>query len=166
MWYNRSEVFKILHSSGTSGNISKIFLDKFNAHSQSKALNKIMSEFLRKERLPMLIVDEKIKYNKNEFNAKIAAIVGFSIFGKNHHYLLNEKNEINYEGLNNFLKKFSHKKFLVFGFTSQVYENLIEKMENKKLSFDFRNGHLLHGGGWKKMENKKINNKIFKMKLS
>ena len=26
-------------------------------------------------------------------------------FGKNHHYLLNEKNEINYEGLNNFLKK-------------------------------------------------------------
>ena len=88
---SESEVFKILHSSGTSGNVLKIFLDKFNAQSQSKALNKIMSEFLGKERLPMLIVDKKIKYNKNEFNAKIAAIVGFSIFGKNHHYLLNEK---------------------------------------------------------------------------
>ena len=52
----------------------------------------------------MLIVDKKIKYNKNEFNAKIAAIVGFQFLAKNHHYLLNEKNEINYEGLNNFKK--------------------------------------------------------------
>ncbi len=163
---SNSEVFKILHSSGTSGNVSKIFLDKFNAQNQSKALNNIVSKFLGKERLPMLIVDKKTKYNKNEFNAKIAAIVGFSIFGRNHHYLLNEKNEIDYEGLKDFLIKFGHKKFLVFGFTSQIYENLIEKMENKKLSFDFRNGYLLHGGGWKKMESKKINNRIFKMKLS
>ena len=52
----------------------KIFLDKFNAQSQSKALNKIMSEFLGKERLPMLIVDKKIKYNKNEFNTKIVQL--------------------------------------------------------------------------------------------
>tara|TARA_B100001057_G_scaffold155011_1_gene155189 strand:+ start:857 stop:1861 length:1005 start_codon:yes stop_codon:yes gene_type:complete len=163
---SESEVFKILHSSGTSGNVSKIFLDKFNAQSQSKALNKIMSEFLGKERLPMLIVDKKIKYNKNEFNAKIAAIIGFSIFGKKHHYLLNEKNEINYEGLNDFLKKFSHKKFLVFGFTSQVFENLIEKIEKTKLISNFQNGYLLHGGGWKKMESKMVDNKIFKLKLS
>ena len=35
----------------------------------------------------------------------------------------------------------------------------------KKLKNDFRNAFLLHGGGWKKIEENKINNKIFKSKL-
>ena len=33
------------------------------------------------------------------------SIYGFSVFGKNHTYLLNEKNNIDYFSLNNFLKK-------------------------------------------------------------
>ena len=160
-------IFKILYSSGTSGNVSKIFLDKFNAESQIKALNVIFSKFLGKSRLPMLILDKKISLkDKNKFNAKIAAILGFSIFGKNHHYLLNEKEEIDYEGLNKFIRNFGREKFLIFGFTSNVYENLIERLDNKRLVSNFKNGILLHGGGWKKMENKKVNNKIFKFELT
>ena len=161
-------IFKILNSSGTSGSVSKIFLDKKNAEDQTKALNKIMSKLLGKERLPMLILDKKPEFkNKNNFNAKIAAIIGFSIFGKNHQYLLNEKNHINYDKLNNFLENFGSKKFFVFGFTHNVYQNLIEKLDNKKINKKnkFKNGILLHGGGWKKMEKKKIDNKIFKNKL-
>ena len=42
-----------------------------------------MSKLLGKERLPMLILDKKPEFkNKNNFNAKIAAIIGFSIFEK------------------------------------------------------------------------------------
>ena len=94
-----------------------------------------MSKLLGKERLPMLILDKKPEFkNKNNFNAKIAAIIGFSIFGKNHQYLLNEKNHINYDKLNNFLEKFVSKKFFVFGFTHNVYQNLIEKLDNKKIN--------------------------------
>ena len=33
------------------------------------------------------------------------------------------------------------------------------------LKFNFKNGVLLHGGGWKKMEKIKINNKVFKQKI-
>ena len=111
----------------------------------------------------MLIADQKINYDdKYKFNAKTAAIIGFSIFGKNKNYILNVSGEIDYLELNNFLQKFGHSKFLVFGFTNNVYVNLIEKLDNKKLATDFRNGYLLHGGGWKKMENKKINNEKFK----
>ena len=46
--YSRPEIFKVLYSSGTSGNVSKIFLDKLNAQSQTKALNTIISKFLEK----------------------------------------------------------------------------------------------------------------------
>ena len=55
--------------------------------------------------------------------------------------------------------------FFVFGFTSVVFENLIKKLSIKLLKFNFNNGILLHGGGWKKMEQLKISNKIFKQKL-
>ena len=42
-----------------------------------------MSKLLGKERLPMLILDKKPEFkNKNNFNAKIAAIIGFSILEK------------------------------------------------------------------------------------
>jgi len=164
---SQKKVIKVLLSSGTSNNQpSKIYLDKENANMQSKALNKIVKTILNKERLPMLIIDKNLKtVDRKNFNAQLAAIYGFSIFGRNHTYLLNENNNINYKTLNNFLLKFSNQKFFIFGFTSMVYKNLIQQLSTKLLHANFNNGILLHGGGWKKMEKLKINNKTFKQKL-
>ena len=164
---SKNNVIKTLFSSGTSGaGRSKIFLDKNNSKNQVRTLKSIMTKFLGKERLPMLIIDKDPKSNiKNNFTARSAAIYGFSIFGKKYTYLLDENNQINYNLLNNFLQKFHKEKFLIFGFTSFIHENLIMKINPKKLKFNMNNGFLLHGGGWKKMEEKKISNKIFKEKL-
>ena len=121
---------------------------------------------LGKQRLPMLIIDQNPNLlNKYTFNARIAAIYGFSIFGKNLTYLLNENNEINYLLLNNFLKKYGKNKFFIFGFTSFIFDNLINKLSKKLCKNTFENGILLHGGGWKKMEKIKINNNEFKKRL-
>jgi len=125
-----------------------------------------MSTIIGNERLPMLIVDQPSNLNeKNTFNARMAAIQGFSIFGRDHFYLLNNKSQIDYKNLNKFLKKFSKKKFIIFGFTGTIYENLINRLLKKNLVKDFRNGILIHGGGWKKLERLKISNKKFKQKL-
>ena len=100
-----SKIFKILNSSGTSQTkLSSIFLDKDNAYRQTKVLNQIVSEILGPKRLPMIIIDEKenIK-NQNNFNAKNAAYIGFSLFGSNHFYLI-ENGKVNYKGLNYFSK--------------------------------------------------------------
>jgi len=163
----KSKIIKVLNSSGTSGKkTSRIYLDKINALNQVKVLQKIVNKIIGKERLPMLIIDKNIKnINRNNFSARIAAINGFSIFGKDHTFLLNEKNNINYGNLNQFLSKYGNKKFFVFGFTSLIYENLVEKLNTSKISFDFNNAILLHGGGWKKLESKKISNKVFKAKI-
>ena len=164
---SKEKIFKILLSSGTTGNTpSKIHLDRENASNQTKALTKIMSTILGNIRLPMLIIDKSLKItNRSVYNARAAAIYGFSIFGKNYTYILNEKNEIDYNLLNDFLEKYGKSNFFVFGFTSFVFENLIKKLSIKLLKHDFKNGILLHGGGWKKMKNMKISNKIFKKKL-
>ena len=159
-----SKIHKILTSSGTSGSApSKIYLDRVNAQNQTIVLSKIMSTILGNQRLPMLIIDQNPYVKKNTFSARVAAINGFSIFGTNHQYILNSKGEINKNKLRVFLKKYSNKRFFVFGFTSFVYKCFFELIKNNK--YDFSGAILLHGGGWKKMESKKINNKLFKKNL-
>tara|TARA_Y100000590_G_scaffold421913_2_gene526076 strand:+ start:817 stop:1866 length:1050 start_codon:yes stop_codon:yes gene_type:complete len=161
---SNDQIFRIMLSSGTSGLQSKIFLDKENALKQKIILHKIVSEYLGSERLPMLIIDKNPKFLKDKMTAKEVAIIGFSIFGKDHTFLLDESEKINFRDLNNFLEKYQNKKFLIFGFTSQIFENLIEKKISNKI--DMSNAICLHGGGWKKIEKKKISKTLFKKKLS
>ena len=163
----QNKIVKLLVSSGTSGQApSKIYLDKKNANNQVKVLDKIMSTILGNKRIPMLIIDQDPRLqDRSVFNARSAAIYGFSIFGKSHCYLLNKGNKVDYISLNNFLKKYGKGKFFIFGFTSLIYENLIQKISIKLLKTNFHNGILLHGGGWKKLEKLMISNNIFKKKL-
>ncbi len=164
---SNKKIVKTLHSSGTSGaNTAKIFLDESNAKNQKVVLSKILKKYIGFERLPMLIVAQNpiSKVDKNLFSAKYAAILGFSIFGKNHTYLINKDGKIDYPILNNFLNKYSKKKFLVFGFTSNIYEYLLTKLSTNKIKKDFKKAILIHGGGWKKMLDKKISNIEFRNK--
>ena len=164
---SENKIVKKLVSSGTSGQeLSKIYLDKQNSSNQVKVLGKIVSTILGRKRLPMLIIDQNPEIlDRSTFNARTAAIYGFSIFGTNHCYLLDKENNINYESLNNFLEKFSKDKFFIFGFTSFVYENLIRKLSTNLLKTNLKNAVLLHGGGWKKLEKLKISNEQFKRQL-
>ena len=77
---------------------------------------------------------------------------------------------IDYEGLANFLTRFSDQKFLIFGFTSKIYFEFLCNIDTKMLEKNvFSNAILIHGGGWKKLEQKKISNRklkeLFKNKL-
>tara|TARA_B100000767_G_C19771275_1_gene540161 strand:+ start:2228 stop:3241 length:1014 start_codon:yes stop_codon:yes gene_type:complete len=162
-----TKIFKILKSSGTSGGSpSIIYLDKENAQKQTIALSKIMQPVLGKYRIPMLIVDSKPeKINQRSFDAKRAAVIGFSTFGKNYTYLLNSKKEIDYKVLNNFLKDNQSQDFLIFGFTSAIYSCFYNNINFKNVIGNFKNGIVLHGGGWKKMNQIKVSNQLFKKNL-
>ena len=159
-----NKIHKILTSSGTSGSApSKIYLDRINAQNQTIALSKIMSTILGNHRLPMLIIDQNPNVTKNTFSARVAAINGFSIFGTNHEYILDSNGKINKNKLRTFLNKYGSTKFFVFGFTSYIHKCFFELIKVSK--YDFSQGILLHGGGWKKMESKKISNQLFKKYL-
>ena len=161
---DNKNIFKILKSSGTSGSLSKIFLSKENSLNQSKVLNKITTFFFGKERLPMLIFDTKsIISNRTEFSARAAAVLGFSFMGKDHTYVLNDDMTLNKKVYENFIKKYQDKKFLIFGLTHLIWEKFLENNELK--SQDFSKCLLLHGGGWKKLEEIKLSNKNFKEKF-
>ena len=164
---SKNKIIKTLVSSGTSGQkLSKIYLDKINAENQIRVLKGILETILGKKRLPMLIIDKNPKVlDRGTFNARLAAIYGFSFFGKNHCYLLKQNSDIDYKSLNLFLKKYSNNNFFIFGFTSLIFENLTKKLSTRFIFNKFHNGILLHGGGWKKMEKIGISNDLFKKKL-
>lgn len=161
----KKEVFKKIMSSGTTGDkLSKIYLDKTNAQNQIIVLNKIIKTILGNSRLPMMILDKNPRYNsRTSFNASAAAVYGFSIFGKDHTYLINQKGELDINLFYKFVSRHKNDKIFIFGFTSIIYKFLIESHFPQKV--DLSNSILLHGGGWKKMEKKKIDNLKFKMLL-
>ena len=160
------DIFKVLSSSGTSGNYSKIFLDRENTSLQTKALASIMKHLLGNYRLPMIIIDSKetIK-NRFSFNARGAGIIGFSTFGRDHFYLLNEKMEIDFENLKIFLEKHKNEKLFIFGFTYMIWEHLYKGLKKFESKINLENSIILHGGGWKKLNDKNINNNILKKEL-
>ena len=57
----RESVKKVMTSSGTSSqNVSKVFLDAENIRNQSAVLAHLISSFIGKMRLPMIILDTKL----------------------------------------------------------------------------------------------------------
>ena len=136
---SEKNILKKVQSSGTSSQLkSKIILDKQNSFNQRIVLGKIISTILGNSRLPMIILEsKKLFFRKDkDINAKIAAINGFSNFGKDHFFLLNNDKEIDIKGLKKFVSKYKYKKIFIFGFTFDVYNFLVKTLE-KKLIKDY-----------------------------
>ena len=77
-------------------------------------------------------------------------------------FVIDNEDNVKLRDLNEFLNKNKHQNFLIFGFTSQIFKYLIQNNLKKQLQENFSNGILIHGGGWKKLQNMKISNFKFK----
>lgn len=164
MSIDKKEIYKTLTSSGTSGQkVSKIYLDKETASFQTKALVRIMQSFMGKKRLPMMIVDtEKVITDRSSFSARGAAILGFSNFGKDHKYILDAEMNLKKKELLDFVKENHKQPFIIFGFTYIVWSFFYDAIVSEGLDIDLSNGILIHGGGWKKMQESSVDNDHFK----
>lgn len=150
----KENIFKVVTSSGTSNQIpSKIFLDKKTAANQQKTLARIVSDFIGKSRLPMLIIDSpSVIKDRTQFSARGAGIVGFSIFGTDKVYALRDDMTIDLDAVKEFLTKHRGQTILLFGFTFMVWQYFYQELIRKNIDIDLSNGILIHGGGWKKMK--------------
>lgn len=160
------EVFKILTSSGTTGQApSRVHLDRATAQAQSHALMRIMTHVLGPSRLPMLIIDTKnLIGDRASFNARGAGVLGMSAFGRKHFYALDDRMELDLEGLESFAAEFSGQPILVFGFTFMVWKYFLMRLEELGLELGqaLARATLIHSGGWKKLEEEAVDNAAFK----
>ncbi|SDP35937.1 LuxE/PaaK family acyltransferase [Selenomonas ruminantium] len=161
------EVFKTMTSSGTSGQaVSKIYLDKETAANQQKTLARIVSEYTGGHRLPMLIIDCPSVLKKREmFSARGAGILGFSIFGKKKIYALNDDMELEVDKVAEFLAEHQGEKILLFGFTFMIWQHFYKTLKEQGVKLDLGNGVLIHGGGWKKLQQEAVSPLEFRKAL-
>lgn len=165
---SEDEVFKILTSSGTTGQaVSKIYLDKEAATRQQKTLVKIVSSFTGASRLPMLIIDSpSVIKNRAMFSARGAGILGFSIFGADRNYALNDEMEIDFPAIEAFLERHQGQKILLFGFTFMIWQHFYKELLKSEKKIDLSKGILIHGGGWKKLISEAVSPEEFKKRLA
>lgn len=165
---SKKEVVKTMTSSGTSGQqVSKIFLDRDNANNQTKILTKIVSSFIGKKRIPMLILDSSsVVKDRRMFSARGAGILGFSMFGSKRCYALDEKMELNIPAIKEFLETHKGEPIFMFGFTFMVWQHFYKKLKETGYHPDLSEGMLIHGGGWKKLLQEQVSSDTFKAKLN
>ena len=162
------EIFKTMTSSGTTGQaVSKIVLNRSVAANQQKALVKIVSDFAGASRLPMLIIDSpSVIKNRLMFSARGAGILGFSIFGTDRTYALDDEMRININVILDFLERHKGQPILLFGFTFMIWQFFYKELKKiKNHGIDLSNGILIHGGGWKKLANEAVSKDAFKKAL-
>jgi phenylacetate-coenzyme A ligase PaaK-like adenylate-forming protein len=161
---DRSQIIKTMTSSGTTGqSVSKIFLDKDTSSNQTRVLTKLVSSFIGKKRLPMLVIDSKtVIKDRNLFSARGAGIIGFSIFGYDVTYALDDQMQIDIPLIQTFLEKHKGEQILLFGFTFMIWEHFFSALKTIGLKLPLDNGIMIHGGGWKKMIEQAVENDTFK----
>lgn len=165
---SKNEIFKTMTSSGTSGQrVSKIFVDKTTANNQQKTLIRIMSDFIGKKRLPMLLIDSpNVVKDRNLFSARGAAILGLRMLGRETIYALDDNMQLKLDEVQSFIEKHRDSKIIIFGFTFMVWQHLYQELLKRNIKLDFSNAYLITGGGWKKLVSLNISNSDFRNALN
>ncbi|SNY72659.1 LuxE/PaaK family acyltransferase [Paractinoplanes atraurantiacus] len=159
------EIYKVLTSSGTTGEVSKIYLDKESAAEQTRRLGATVQSVLGPKRLPMILVDTKAMLkDRKSFSARGAGVLGMSNFGRNHVWALDNEGHVDLPALKEFLEKYGDEPFLIFGFTYLVWLHLYEVARDNGL--DLSNGILIHSGGWKKLIDQAVSPEEFRARLA
>lgn len=163
----RDEVVKTMTSSGTGGQPSKIFLDKATAATQVKVLAKIVGDFIGPHRLPMLVIDSRATVSDRlRFSARTAGILGFSLFGREVEFALDDDMQLNLPRVQRFIDKYPDSPILLFGFTFMVWQHLVRALEAQSQTLPLSRGVLIHGGGWKQMLAQAVDPLAFKARLA
>ena len=142
-----------VNSSGTTGQTtSKVYIDAETSSLQSKALAKILTHYIGRNRIPMLVIDRPSTVKSSTaFSARAAGILGFSRFASKIVYALKEDMSPDWDVVNHFARNYQESPVLVFGFTSIVWQHLIKAMEAENIRLNLNEATFFHGGGWKKI---------------
>ena len=167
----KSEIIKIIKSSATTSNIpSIIHLDRKTANRQMISLHSIMSDFIGKEKLNFIIIDNKktLEANNQNLSSRGSAIRGMLIFAKKFTCILDENLKLDSKIISE-LENIQNSKTCIFGFTWLIHKILSENKNNENLKNFFSKiseSTFLHIGGWKKLSDLSIDKQQFNKECS
>jgi hypothetical protein len=154
-----------LQSSGTTGQQpSKITVDAETSARQSQGLISVFRSVLDGKRLPFLVFDtRKVVSDPRTLTARGAAVLGMMKFGAMTTFALDADLNVLEQDVEAFVAKHGSRPFLIFGFTFLIWLKLLQTFGHRNL--DLANAIIVHSGGWKKMEEMKVSNEVFRERL-
>jgi hypothetical protein len=162
-----TEIKRTLTSSSTSGQVpSKIVLDATTARRMTKGLTSIIRDFIGASRRAYLVIDipENLR-PQGELGARGAAIQGLSSFATETLCCLrleqNGSSILEREKLSAFAEKWRDADVLVYGFTYVIWTQLVQPLEHAGITLHMPNVHVLHSGGWKRLEQQAVTREAF-----
>ena len=167
----KSEIVKIIKSSGTTTNMpSTIHLDRITANRQMISLNSIITDFIGKEKLNFIIIDNEktLEANNQNLSSRGTAIRGMLIFAKKFTCILNENLKLDSKIISQ-LENTNNSTTYIFGFTWLIHKILSENKNNKifkNLFSKISKSTVLHIGGWKKLSDLSIDKQQFNTECS
>lgn len=161
------QVIRELNSSATTGQQpSRIFIDKTTAFRQTRALASILKEHIGGSRRPFLVLDAAESAGTGDnLGARGAAIRGIGNFGSSMHFALrrveNGDLEPDWDAVDAFAEEHGAGPVLLFGFTFIVWTRFLQAARAAGRTLQLPQAHLLHSGGWKKLQEQAVSKEEF-----
>jgi len=161
------EVRHTLTSSATTGQMpSRVVLDAATARRMSKGVITIIRDFIGPARRPYLVIDTAENLTAQaELGARGAAIQGLASFATEIVCCLRASQDgdssLDLEKLLACAAKWKHADVLVYGFTHVIWTQLVQPLQRQGITLDIPNIHVLHSGGWKRLEQQAVTRDVF-----
>jgi hypothetical protein len=162
-----SEVKRTLTSSSTSGQVpSRVVLDAATSRRMTKGVIAIIRDFVGAARRPYLVIDTQENLGRqSELGARGAAIQALGSFATEivSCLRLDSRGELglDLEKLLASAAKWKDAEVLVYGFTYVIWTQLVETLKREGITLSLPNVHVLHSGGWKRLEQQAVTKDVF-----
>ncbi len=163
----KSDIRLTLQSSATSGIPSSVPVDSITSKRQARAMVRTVGNFIGNERKPFLIMDvDPMSGFREILGARYAAVGGYLNFASEVGYFLKVDVKNTYyfdiDGIRKFIKAAGAQSVVVFGFTYILYSEVIQPLTEKGIRLKLpRGSKIIHIGGWKKLEHRKVSRESF-----
>lgn len=162
-----SEIKRSLTSSATSGQTpSRIVLDAATARRMTKGVIRIIRDFIGPARRPYLVIDVPENLSaQTELGARGAAIQGLKSFATDFVSCLRVDDtgnpNVDLEVLLSCAEKWKETEVLVYGFTYVIWTSLVQLLQRERITLGMPDVHILHSGGWKRLEQQAVTKDAF-----
>lgn len=167
-----SQIKRTLTSSSTTGQSpSRIALDAATSRRMTKGVVAIAQDFLGSARRSYLVVDCRESLGGGpEMGARGAAIRGLQPFASDVTYCLRLDGvggfELDRDLLTRFAEAHSNVPVLVYGFTYMLWKHLAKPLIVANVCLELPNVHVLHSGGWKRLQDEAVDKQTFNSELA
>lgn len=160
------DVKRTLTSSATTGQVpSRVVLDAATARRMTKGVTTIVRNFIGPARRPYLVVDSPENLTAQaDLGARSAAIQALRSFATEVVCCLRPDHgdsNLDREGLLACAEKWKRADVLVYGFTYVIWTQLVQPLQRQGITLDLPNIHVLHSGGWKRLEQHAVTRDAF-----